>query len=137
MNEATSPKDINKNRTFKEIGELVIKYKLQKGKTQYDAVDLFKDIFDKDSSLGIDRSELFHGFQKMDIFLTDSEVSILWKKLVGGNKQIDFASFKRFHEEYCLVPKNNENSMRSLGGNLSGSQNKVPLVPQAHTEYHG
>ena len=74
----------------------------------------------------------------MDIFLTDSEVSILWKKLVGGNKQIDFASFKRFHEEYCLIPiKNNENSMRSLGRNPSGSQNNVPLVNQVHTEYHG
>ena len=36
---------------------------------------------------------------------------------------IDFASFKEFHDNYCLIPiQSNENTIKSKDGNMSGTQ---------------
>ena len=103
-----------KDRNLKEIGELVVKYKINKGKSKTEAVDIFKYIFDKDASLGIDKKELGIGFAKMGIELNENEKNILWKKMGGNTGNIDFASFKAFHDSYCLIPiSSNPNSMVS------------------------
>ena len=110
----------NRTRKFEEIGELVAKYKLKRGKSKSEAVDIFKDIFDKDASLGIDKKELAIGFEKMGIILTDTERNNLWKKMTNNIGNIDFASFKAFHDKYCLVPvQSNDNTMRSIAANNS------------------
>ena len=114
-----------KDRNLDELGALVIKYKLNKGKSKLEAVDLFKNIFDKDASLGIDKKELGLGFNKMGIQLSDNERNILWSKMGGNKGNIDFASFKAFHDRYCLMPfqsnqnntiVSNENNTISSGG---------------------
>ncbi len=94
----------NSSRKFHEIGELIAKYKAKKGKSKSEAVDIFKDIFDRDASLGIDKKELVVGFEKIGIILTETERNNLWKKMSGNKGSIDFAGFKKFHDEYCLVP---------------------------------
>ena len=110
----------NRTRKFEEIGELVAKYKLKKGKSKSEAVDIFKDIFDKDASLGIDKKELSIGFEKMGIILTETERNNLWKKMTNNIGNIDFASFKAFHDKYCLIPvQSNDNTMRSIVANNS------------------
>jgi Ca2+-binding EF-hand superfamily protein len=93
----------NTNRKFNEIGELIAKYKLKRGKSRSEAVDIFKDIFDRDASLGIDKKELAVGFEKIGIILTENELNNLWKYMSGNKGSIDFASFKKFHDKYCLV----------------------------------
>lgn len=103
-----------KDRNLNDIGELVAKYKINKGKSKSEAVDIFKYIFDKDASLGIDKKELELGFAKMGIELNDNEKNILWKKMSGNKGTIDFASFKAFHDSYCLIPiSSNQNSIVS------------------------
>ena len=110
------------------------KYKLSKGKS-FDAVDLFKDIFDRDASLGIDKKELHVGFEKMGISLTEGELNKLWKNM-SNKGEIDFASFKKFHDNYCLPfqqqNKSNNNTMRSVNDN-----NNINQSGQNFTEYHG
>jgi Ca2+-binding EF-hand superfamily protein len=96
-----------KERSISEIGQLIYKYKLTK--KNYDAVDLFKDIFDKDASLGIDKRELYKGCAKMGIHLTDNETDRLWKKISGNKGVIDFSSFKNFYENYCKEEKKEDN----------------------------
>ena len=49
------------------------------------AVDLFKSIFDKDASLGIDKNNLNKGFSNMGINLSENEKNNLWKKRLGIN----------------------------------------------------
>ena len=93
----------NTNRKFNEIGELIAKYKLKRGKSRSEAVDIFKEIFDRDASLGIDKKELATGFEKIGIILTETELNNLWKYMSGNKGSIDFASFKKFHDQYCLV----------------------------------
>ena len=74
----------------------------------YEAVDFFKYLFDKDASLGIDKKELDKGFADMNINLTEKEFNNLWKKMSNGKETIDFDSFKQFHDNYCKlsVPNN-------------------------------
>jgi len=133
-NNATISSGGSSSRNLNEIGELVAKYKLKKGKS-FDAVDLFKDIFDRDASLGIDKKELHIGFEKMGIILTEGELNRLWKNM-SNKGEIDFASFKRFHDTYCLPyqqqNKSNNNTMRSVNENNNLSQSGQNL-----TEYHG
>jgi len=66
--------NIQKDRSINELGQLILKFRLSKS-SNYDAVDLFKDIFDKDASLGIDKKELQKGCEKMGIILTNNEFS--------------------------------------------------------------
>ena len=121
-----------KDRNLTELGALVVKYKFSKGKSKLEAVDLFKNIFDKDASLGIDKKELGIGFSKMGIELNENEKSILWKKMGGSKGNIDFASFKAFHDNYCLIPNqsnpnsivSNQNQTVSSGGFESETQLK-------------
>ena len=104
----------NKDRNFNEIGDEIIKYKFSSGKTKMAAADLFKFIFDKDASLGIDKNELSRGFSNMGINLTENEKNNLWKKMAGNKGLIDFASFKDFHDNYCLASiPSSENTMKS------------------------
>ena len=102
LENTTSDRDINK------IGQLVAIYKLKNGKMNYEAVDFFKYLFDKDASLGIDKKELDKGFADMNINLTEKEFNNLWKKMSNGKETIDFDSFKQFHDNYCKlsVPNN-------------------------------
>ena len=127
----------NKDRSLNEIGELIAKYKLKKGKSKSDAVDIFKFIFDKDASLGIDKKELEKGFANMGIILTENERNHVWKKMSGNKGSIDFASFKAFHDNYCIMSiPSNENTIKSQEANMSGTQISGPFVPN-NTEYHG
>jgi hypothetical protein len=136
---ANQLKDINqkfeedkKDRNLTELGALVVKYKFSKGKPKLEAVDLFKNIFDKDASLGIDKKELGIGFGKMGIELNENEKNNLWKKMGGSKGNIDFASFKAFHDNYCLMPNqsnqntivSNQNKTVSSGGFESETQIK-------------
>ena len=109
----------NKERTINELGQLIFKYKQSKRKN-FDAVDLFKDIFDKDASLGIDKKELHKGFEKMGIVLTDNERERLWKKISGNKGIIDFSSFKSFYENYCKEEKKEDNNTIMSGTEKSG-----------------
>ena len=109
----------NKERTINELGQLIFKYKQSKRKN-FDAVDLFKDIFDKDASLGIDKKELHKGFEKMGIILTDNERERLWKKISGNKGIIDFSSFKSFYENYCKEEKKEDNNTIMSGTEKSG-----------------
>ena len=109
----------NKERTVNELGQLIFKYKQSKRKN-FDAVDLFKDIFDKDASLGIDKKELHKGFEKMGIILTDNERERLWKKISGNKGIIDFSSFKSFYENYCKEEKKEDNNTIMSGTEKSG-----------------
>ena len=133
-NNATISSAGSNSRSFNDIGQLMAKYKLRKGKS-FDAVDLFKDIFDRDASLGIDKKELHVGFEKMGIILTEGELNKLWKNM-SNKGEIDFASFKKFHDNYCLPfqqqNKSNNNTMRSVNDN-----NNVSQSGQNFTEYHG
>ena len=97
-------------------------------KNNYDAVDLFKDIFDKDASLGIDKKELYKGCVKMGIKLTDSETDKLWKKISGNKGIIDFSSFKIFYENYCKEGKNDDSERRNVLDNMSGTQMSGPFL---------
>jgi Ca2+-binding EF-hand superfamily protein len=121
-----------KDRNLTELGALIVKYKFSKGKSKLEAVDLFKNIFDKDASLGIDKKELGIGFGKMGIELNENEKNNLWKKMGGSKGNIDFASFKAFHDNYCLIPNqsnqntivSNQNKTVSSGGFESETQIK-------------
>ena len=136
-NETIHSNKDNKDRSLNEIGELIAKYKLKKGKSKSDAVDIFKYIFDKDASLGIDKKELDKGFANMGINLTENERNQVWKKMSGNKGSIDFASFKAFHDNYCLISiPSNENTIRSHEINMSGTQISGPFAPNI-TEYHG
>ena len=116
-----------KERTINELGQLILKYKMSKRKN-YDAVDLFKDIFDKDASLGIDKKELHRGFEKMGIILTDSEREKLWKKISGNKGVIDFSSFKIFHDNYCKGDRKEDIEKRNLGESMSATQKSGPFL---------
>ena len=73
----------------------------------------------------------------MGINLTDNERNQVWKKMSGNKGSIDFASFKAFHDNYCLVSiPSNENTIRSHEINMSGTQISGPFAPNI-TEYHG
>ena len=109
LNNRDNVSEKKKERTISELGQLVFKYKQSKRKN-VDAVDLFKDIFDKDASLGIDKKELHKGFEKMGIILTDGEREKLWKKISGNKGIIDFSSFKIFYENYCKEEKKEDNA---------------------------
>ena len=111
--------NFKKDKTINELGQLILKYRKSK-KGNIDAVDLFKDIFDKDASLGIDKKELSKGFKKMEITLTDGERDLLWKKISGNKGFIDFSSFKSFYDNYCKK-EINEN-------NLTGTQESGPFL---------
>ena len=115
-----------KERSISEIGQLIYKYKLTK--KNYDAVDLFKDIFDKDASLGIDKRELYKGCAKMGIHLTDNETDRLWKKISGNKGVIDFSSFKNFYENYCKEERKEGSERRNVGENMSGTQMSGPFL---------
>ena len=129
-NNNTNVNNINeedkKERSISEIGQLIYKYKLTK--KNYDAVDLFKDIFDKDASLGIDKRELYKGCAKMGIHLTDNETDRLWKKISGNKGVIDFSSFKNFYENYCKEEKKEDSERRNFGDNMSGTQMSGPFL---------
>ena len=101
----------NSNRTINEIGDLILKYKKKIGKSE--AVNLFIHVFDKDASLGIDKKEMSEGFQKMGIILTEAEKNDIWKKMGGSKGTIDFASFKKFHDNYCKGPVENTDKIES------------------------
>ena len=109
------------DRNLNEIGKLISKYKL-KGKSKSDAVDIFKYIFDKDASLGIDKNELVRGFEKMGINLSENEKNNLWKKMAGNKGSIDFESFKIFHDNYCISSKENtiQSDKSKIGSVSSG-----------------
>ena len=121
----TGKKNNNENtqndRNLNEIGKLISKYKL-KGKSKSDAVDIFKYIFDKDASLGIDKNELVRGFEKMGINLSENEKNNLWKKMAGNKASIDFESFKIFHDNYCISSKENtiQSDKSKIGSVSSG-----------------
>ena len=121
----TGQKNNNENtqndRNLNEIGKLISKYKL-KGKSKSDAVDIFKYIFDKDASLGIDKNELVRGFEKMGINLSENEKNNLWKKMAGNKDSIDFESFKIFHDNYCISSKENtiQSDKSKIGSVSSG-----------------
>ena len=117
--EIKNDENSQKDRTITELGQLILKYRKGK-KGSIDAVDLFKDIFDKDASLGIDKKELSKGFKKMGITLTDGETEQLWKKISGNKGFIDFSSFKSFYDNYCKK-EINEN-------NLTGTQESGPFL---------
>ena len=86
----------------------------------YDAVDFFKNIFDKDASLGIDKKEWQRGFEKMGIKLPENEKEILWKNISGNQRFIDFASFKSFYDNYCKGEIKEDNISRiSKGENMT------------------
>ena len=95
INTSTSERDLNK------IGQLVAIFKLKNGKMNFQAVDLFKFLFDKDASLAIDKKELAKGFADMNISLTEKELNSLWKKMSNGKESIDFDGFKQFHDNFC------------------------------------
>ena len=116
-----------KERSIIELGQLIYKYKISK-KRNFDAVDLFKDIFDKDASLGIDKRELYKGCAKMGIHLTDNETDRLWKKISGNKGVIDFSSFKNFYENYCKEEKKEDSEKRNFGDNMSGTQMSGPFL---------
>jgi hypothetical protein len=120
--------NIKKDRSINELGQLILKFRLAK-KSNYDAVDLFKDIFDKDASLGIDKKELQKGCEKMGIILTNGERDNLWKKISGNKGSIDFASFKSFYDNYCkkeIIGDSNNKEM--IGENLTGTQMSGPFL---------
>ena len=119
LNNRDNVSEKKKERTINELGQLVFKYKQSKRKN-VDAVDLFKDIFDKDASLGIDKKELHKGFEKMGIILTDGEREKLWKKISGNKGIIDFSSFKTFYENYCKEEKKEDNNEILTGTQQSG-----------------
>ena len=119
LNNRDNVSEKKKERTINELGQLVFKYKQSKRKN-VDAVDLFKDIFDKDASLGIDKKELHKGFEKMGIILTDGEREKLWKKISGNKGIIDFSSFKIFYENYCKEEKKEDNNEILTGTQQSG-----------------
>ena len=119
LNNRDNVSEKKKERTINELGQLVFKYKQSKRKN-VDAVDLFKDIFDKDASLGIDKKELHKGFEKMKIILTDGEREKLWKKISGNKGIIDFSSFKTFYENYCKEEKKEDNNEILTGTQQSG-----------------
>ena len=119
LNNRDNVSEKKKERTINELGQLVFKYKQSKRKN-VDAVDLFKDIFDKDASLGIDKKELHKGFEKMEIILTDGEREKLWKKISGNKGIIDFSSFKTFYENYCKEEKKEDNNEILTGTQQSG-----------------
>lgn len=81
------------------------------------------------------KKELHVGFEKMGIILTEGELNKLWKNM-SNKGEIDFASFKKFHDNYCLPfqqqNKSNNNTMRSVNDN-----NNVSQSGQNFTEYHG
>lgn len=127
-NNATISSAGSNSRSLNDLGQLMAKYKLNKGKS-FDAVDLFKDIFDRDASLGIDKKELHVGFGKMGIVLTEGELNRLWKNM-SNKGGIDFASFKKFHDNYCLPFQ--QQSKRSVNDNTNINQSGQNI-----TEYHG
>ena len=85
---------INTNRSLEELGKLVFEYKIKMGG---DFSKIFKDL-DKDGSLGIDKKELWNGYQRMGIALSENELNKLWRELSPDNKNIDFTRFKTFHD---------------------------------------
>ena len=120
--------NIQKDRSINELGQLILKFRLSKS-SNYDAVDLFKDIFDKDASLGIDKKELQKGCEKMGIILTNNERDNLWKKISGNKGFIDFSNFKSFYDNYCKNENNEDNNNRIITGeNLTGTQISGPFL---------
>ena len=120
--------NIQKDRSINELGQLILKFRLSKS-SNYDAVDLFKDIFDKDASLGIDKKELQKGCEKMGIILTNNERDNLWKKISGNKGFIDFPNFKSFYDNYCKNENNEDNNNRIITGeNLTGTQISGPFL---------
>ena len=117
-----------KKRILKEVGQKVFKYKMSQ-KMNYDAVDFFKNIFDKDASLGIDKKEWQRGFEKMGIKLPENEKEILWKNISGNQRLIDFANFKSFYDNYCKEGIKEDNISRiSKGENMTGTQQSGPFL---------
>ena len=117
---------IIKDRSLEDIGLLIIKFTSGK-KGDYDAVDLFKDIFDKDASLGIDKKELYKGFEKMGIRLNNNELDNLWKKISDKKDIIEFSDFKAFHDNYCKKPSKKKDN--NIGNDkMSGTQMSEPFL---------
>ena len=117
-----------KDRSIIELGQLIYKYKMSK-KRNFDAVDLFKDIFDKDASLGIDKRELHKGCEKMGIILSQGETDKLWKKISGNKGIIDFSSFKAFYDKYCKEEVKEDSSEKGNNGeNMTGTQQSGPFL---------
>ena len=116
-----------KERSIIELGQLIYKYKISK-KRNFDAVDLFKDIFDKDASLGIDKRELHKGCEKMGIIMSNAETDKLWKKISGNKGIIDFSSFKSFYDKYCKEEVKEDSEKGNNGENLTGTQQSGPFL---------
>ena len=120
--------NIQKDRSINELGQLILKFRLSKA-SNYEAIDLFKDIFDKDASLGIDKKELQKGCEKMGIILTNGERENLWKKISGNKDFIDFANFKSFYDNYCKKEIIEDNNNKAITGeNLTGTQISGPFL---------
>ena len=119
--------NIKKDKSLEDIGQLVLKFTSNK-KNYSEAVDLFKNIFDKDASLGIDKDELFKGFKKMEIILNNKELDILWKKMSGNKGIIDFSSFKAFHENYCKIEIIKDDNNIENNNNMTGTQKSEPFL---------
>jgi Ca2+-binding EF-hand superfamily protein len=108
---------LNTNRSLEELGKLVFEYKFKMG-GQFS--NLFKDL-DNDGSLGIDKKELFNGYQKMGIALSENELNKLWRELSPDNKNVDFERFKDFHEKLFNPNKRKGHPIQRDQTNLSNN----------------
>ena len=108
---------LNTNRSLEELGKLVFEYKFKMG-GQFS--NLFKDL-DNDGSLGIDKKELFNGYQKMGIVLSENELNKLWRELSPDNKNVDFERFKDFHEKLFNPNKRKGHPIQRDQTNLSNN----------------
>ena len=138
---------VNTNRSLEELGKMVFEHKMKMGG---DLSKIFISL-DRDSSLGIDKSELRKGYKKMGIELSDVELNKLWREISPDNKNVDYARFKAFHEK-IFVPNtrkaipiqrdqmsNRENTMLSLGNNnnLTNTQMSGPFLSRMPNESQG
>ena len=109
----------NTNRELKVICDLINEYKFRTGK---EAVDLYK-LFDRDTSLKVDQKELYKGFQKMGINLSNIEMKKVWKELtkkdISECDSFDYNQFKAFHDKYC----NTQRRGVAIPNDISTSQN--------------
>lgn len=104
-----SQQDFNRqdtNRNTKDVMFLVQDY--MKRTNKYTISELFK-VFDKDTNSFISNKEVFDGFFKINVPISQRELDRIWNEMVEEDtkkEKIDLSLFKRFFEKYGVAKRN-------------------------------